>query len=228
MVADPHDIHTREDLQQAIGELYTSSPLSYQKLTEQPGVITAGNTINGWVHGLTFPQWENLSPVLRVWKITEDELAAWKDAHTRADADARIRPGLLLEEVLDPFTLEVHQPITVTGASVDPLPPYVRRAHDDRLANVVDDALAGGSGMAVLLGDSSTGKTRALWQALEPVRARRGWRLWHPSPYHPENLKEQLDGVGPRTVVWLNETQRYFFPRGNWTAGASPSHCTRC
>ncbi|MFD8101086.1 hypothetical protein ACFV24_16220, partial [Nocardia fluminea] len=222
-MADPDDIHTREDLQRALGELYARAHISYVKLTEQSGVTASGNTIHGWVHGTTFPQWANLSPVLRAWDIADDELGAWKDAHKRADADARSRPGLPLDEVRDPFALEVHEPITATdfgvGAAGEVLPPYVRRAHDDRLAEVVDDALAGNSGIAALLGDSSTGKTRALWQALGPLRASRGWRLWHPSPYHPENLREQLDKVGPRTVVWLNETQRYFLPASELDRG---------
>ncbi|MFG1768987.1 AAA family ATPase [Nocardia salmonicida] len=212
VVADPNDIHTREDLRRALGELYTSADISYNDLAGRSGVSATQSTIHAWVNGDSFPQWANLFPVLRVWGITADELDAWKDAHKRADADARIRPGLPLDEVRDAFVLEVHEPITVTDATMKSLPPYMRRTHDDRLAEVVERALAGSSGIAVLLGDSSTGKTRALWEALEPLRARRGWRLWHPSPYHPETLREQLDKVGPRTVLWLNETQRYFLP----------------
>ena len=35
VVADPDDIHTREDLQRALGELYARAHISYVKLTEQ-------------------------------------------------------------------------------------------------------------------------------------------------------------------------------------------------
>ena len=215
-MVDPDNIHTREDLQQALRELYAGAKISYLRLAAHEDVVVSGTTIHGWVNGDTFPQWPNLSPVLRAWGVAADEIGAWKNAHTRADADARVRPGLLLNELLDPFALDVHESIVApaadTDAVLDMLPPYVCRAHDDQLEKVVDRALAGCSGIVVLLGDSSTGKTRALWEALGPLRARRGWKLWYPSRYRPDELIGQLDNVGPRTVVWFNETQRYLLP----------------
>ena len=88
------------------------------------------------------------------------------------------------------------------------LPVYVPREHDAALAEVVTAAAAGTSGIAVLVGGSSTGKTRACWQALELLRGLEpGWRLWH--PIDPQAALAELPGVGPRTVVWLNEAQRY-------------------
>jgi TPR repeat protein len=63
--------------------------------------------------------------------------------------------------------------------------------------------------MAVLIGSSSTGKTRACWEAVQPL-GELGWRLWH--PYDPTRVDAALAGlkaVGPRTVVWLNEAQHY-------------------
>ncbi|MFD7846695.1 hypothetical protein ACFV4K_27625 [Nocardia sp. NPDC059764] len=122
------------------------------------------------------------------------------------------RLGSDLDDVLDPFDLEVHHPITV-AAEGDParLPIYVPRAHDRVLADLVTRAQAGTSAMAVLVAGSSTGKTRALWEALAPLRAEPGWRLWHPQqPTRQRALQEQIAHVGARTVLWLNETQRYF------------------
>ncbi|MFI0479702.1 hypothetical protein [Actinomadura sp. 9N215] len=127
----------------------------------------------------------------------------------------RIRPGRVLSQVTDPFALEVHRPIALdqTGGlpPLPPLPPYVRRAHDDQLARVVARAAAGHSAMAVLVAGSSAGKTRALWEALRPLRDRpEQWRVWHPfDPTRPDAAVQDLDQVGPRTVVWLNETQEY-------------------
>ncbi|UGT59132.1 hypothetical protein [Nocardia asteroides] len=221
-MVDPREVHTREDLHAALHALHKSAGISYVKLTKHPDVTTVQATIHGWVHGKYFPQWANLAPVLWAWGVTDDELGEWKAAHERADSDARLRPGVALDQVLDPFALEVHETITVTDRSaavVSGLPPYVRRAHDVTVAGVVEQALGGASAMVVLLGDSSTGKTRALWQALEPLRAGGGWRLWHPSPYRPEELSEQLGRLGSRTVVWLNETQRYFLPLGDQERG---------
>ncbi|WP_333772292.1 hypothetical protein [Streptomyces sp. IBSBF 3136] len=63
--------------------------------------------------------------------------------------------------------------------------------------------------MVVLVGTSSTAKTRACWEAVQPLAAR-GWRLWHPfDPTRTDAALEELHRVGPRTMVWLNEAQHY-------------------
>ena len=90
------------------------------------------------------------------------------------------------------------------------LPVYVAREHDAKLAVVAADAAAGRSRMTVLVGGSSTGKTRACWEALQPLREAGGWRLWHPiDPDRPDAALAGLSRIGPRTVVWLNESQLY-------------------
>ena len=70
------------------------------------------------------------------------------------------------------------------------------------------------SGIAVLVGGSSTGKTRACWEALALLRDQDpAWRLWHPiDPSRPDAALRELAGIGPRTVVWLNEAQFYLDP----------------
>ena len=121
--------------------------------------------------------------------------------------------GQPLEQVRDPFALEVHQPVEpdVPQPGLPVLPVYVPREHDAALAELVRAAAAGTSGIAVLVGGSSTGKTRACWQALDLLRGLEpGWRLWH--PIDPRGALAGLPGAGPRTVVWLNEAQRYLGP----------------
>ncbi|MFB9965683.1 hypothetical protein ACFFOP_24195 [Sinosporangium siamense] len=114
------------------------------------------------------------------------------------------------------MNLEVHRAITALRGDPGPggqsvLPLYVRRAHDLELEQVVNEAEAGASRIAVLVGGSSTGKTRACWEALAPLRrSARPWRLWHPiNPTRPEAALAGLSRVGPHTVVWLNEAQDY-------------------
>ncbi|MBQ0976493.1 helix-turn-helix transcriptional regulator, partial [Streptomyces sp. RK31] len=117
----------------------------------------------------------------------------------------------------DPYALEVHPAGIAAGGSNLPehrlLPGYVKREHDRVLAEAVRKAGQGRSEMLVLVGESSTGKTRACWEAVQPL-AEMGWRLWHPfDPIRPEAALEDLHRVGPRTVVWLNEAQHYFGDR---------------
>ena len=110
----------------------------------------------------------------------------------------------------DPHDLEVHPAgSTAVGREGRVLPGYVSRWHDGVLADAVREAAAGCSRMVVLVGSSSTGKTRACWEAVQPLAAL-GWRLWHPyAPGRAEAALGDLHRVGPRTVVWLNEAQHY-------------------
>ncbi|MFE4019276.1 helix-turn-helix domain-containing protein [Streptomyces sp. NPDC059101] len=132
--------------------------------------------------------------------------------------------GPVLAEVLgpgkpigewNPHDLEVHPAGTASGgkrqvAVPEPvLPGYVPRGHDRVLATSVAEAAQGHSRMLVLVGTSSTGKTRACWEAVQPLAAQ-GWRLWHPfDPSRAEAALDELERVAPRTVVWLNEAQHY-------------------
>jgi len=97
-------------------------------------------------------------------------------------AKMAVPAGVPQAEVTDPFTLEVHRPVDVAvrpgSAALPTLPVYVAREHDRRLAEIVSHAAAGNSSIAVMVGGSSTGKTRACWEAVHALPA--GWRLWHP------------------------------------------------
>ena len=121
--------------------------------------------------------------------------------------------GRPLEEVTDPFDLEVHRPVQPEDASprLPVLPPYVPREHDEVLGQMVRAAAGDRSGVAVLVGGSSVGKTRTCWEALALLRGQDPpWRLWHPiDPSPPHAALRELPGIGPRTVVWLNEAQLY-------------------
>jgi hypothetical protein len=145
--------------------------------------------------------------------------ACWDERETAArvrslwvQARMTVPAGTPVGELTDPFALEVHRPIDVmTSAEVAELallPPYVRREHDAQLSRVVARSVAGSNGIAVLVGGSSTGKTRACWEAVHKLPD--GWRVWHPIyPDRPEAALEELPRVGPRTVVWLNDAQFY-------------------
>ena len=125
--------------------------------------------------------------------------------------------GRPLAEVTDPFALEVHRPVMPEDPQPDlsALPTYVPREHDQLLAEVVQAAAGGRSGIAVLVGGSSTGKTRASWEALALLRDQDPpWLLWHPiDPTRPDAALRELPGIGLRTVVWLNEAQFYLDPQ---------------
>ncbi|MFB9681680.1 ATP-binding protein [Streptosporangium vulgare] len=190
-------------------------------------------TLNSWATGASLPreldQLTRVGGVLAGWAgekpsagtVWSQRIAADRKARRTSVAAGGIdrHPGWPLEKMTDPFLLEVHRPIEAGGPKAEALPvlpPYVARAHDERLAQVVELAVGGLSAMAVLVGESSTGKTRACWEALAMLREQGGWRLWHPfDPTRPEAALAELSQVGPHTVVWLNETQHYLDTPGD-------------
>lgn len=133
-------------------------------------------------------------------------------AQAQAILEARARPGWLVRDVRDPFALEVHRTIEVSGddgpSPLPVLPVYVEREHDAILRESVLCARQGRSALVTLIGGSSTGKTRACWEAVQLLPD--DWRLWHPIvPNHTDAALAGLSEVGPRTVLWLNEIQHY-------------------
>ncbi|MFI1584502.1 hypothetical protein [Embleya sp. NPDC020630] len=133
--------------------------------------------------------------------------------------------GRPVREFTDPFALEVHQAIDApehTREALPVLPVYVPRAHDRVLRAAVERAAGGESMMVTLVAGSSTGKTRACWEALRGVPDE--WRLWHPiAPGRPEAALAELSAVGPRTVLRLNDAQFYLALPGR--ASASRRRC---
>jgi hypothetical protein len=100
----------------------------------------------------------------------------------------------------DPVVLGVHKAI---GGG--PLPPYVRRRHDELLATVLDPEQAANR-LVVLRGGSSTGKSRAAYQAVAARLPR--WPVCYPRTVSA--LARLLEGgIAARSVLWLNELRHY-------------------
>lgn len=121
-------------------------------------------------------------------------------------------PLLLPIAELDPFDLEVHPAISPESdmAELSALPIYVERSHDLQLREIVKLAESGKNAIGVLVGSSSSGKTRAAWEAVRQLSS--SWSLWHPlSPARPQAVLDGIEQIPPRTVVWLNELQHYLF-----------------
>ncbi|WP_216206299.1 hypothetical protein [Amycolatopsis aidingensis] len=114
-----------------------------------------------------------------------------------------------------PLQLDVHRAIVV-GGDLPELPGYLRREHDDR----IDEYLAelDGAQMLVITGESSTGKTRALYEAVHRHEVLREWPLVYPRTAD-ELLALLGGGVASRTVIWLNESQNHLSgPHGEQVA----------
>ncbi|WP_193242116.1 hypothetical protein [Streptomyces phaeolivaceus] len=162
----------------------------------------SAKTVSALAGGLSLPEEELLR--LRRSAAAEDSPSGGTEAG----------PGRPIEQ-WDPHDLEVHPAASAPGGRNSSameerrLPGYVLRAHDHVLAESVRAAAEGSSRTVVLVGTSSTGKTRACWEAVLPL-GERGWRLWHPfDPSRAQAALEDLHRVQPHTVVWMNEAHHY-------------------
>ncbi|MEU9709208.1 helix-turn-helix domain-containing protein [Streptomyces sp. NPDC047967] len=174
------------------------SRTTIQEAFRADGVVPSPETVVALARVLGLPEVEVLELRRRA--------AAHQDGSVAEHAGG---PGRPIEQ-WDPHDLEVHPSgVSATASSVRMLSGYVRRTHDQVLADSVSKVMEGCSRMLVLVGSSSTGKTRACWEAVQPL-GETGWRLWHPyDPTRAEAALADLEHVAPRTVVWLNEAQHY-------------------
>lgn len=155
----------------------------------------------------------NIIAVFLAGTATAVSLVAWSRRSGGKTATDSSRPRLVSLAEADPFALEVKRSLEADAArrQVPALTPYVRRGHDTKLEELAKAAARGESQVAVVYGESSTGKTRACWEMLAPLRAASpAWRLWHPIDPAPSSaLLAGLPLIGPRTVIWLNEARAY-------------------
>ena len=117
----------------------------------------------------------------------------------------------------DPRRLGVHAAISVPGVPDEVLPEYVPRDVDVAELGVRArvEAAARRGGFVLLVGWSSVGKTRC---AVEAVKAALpDWWLEHPAGQ--AEVAALAQAPPPRTVVWLDELQRYLDGEHGLTGG---------
>jgi hypothetical protein len=107
----------------------------------------------------------------------------------------------------DPRRLGVHAAISVLGLSDEVPPEYVPRDADGGEFGVWAKVTAAAErgGFVLLVGGSSVGKTRSAFEAITALLPE--WWLVHPAG--PGEVAVLAAASTRRTVVWLDELQRY-------------------
>ena len=126
------------------------------------------------------------------------------------------RGGVRVSEA-DPRRLGVHAAISVPGVPDEVPPEYVPR-DADAAGNGVRAAVAAAAergGFVLLVGGSSVGKTRCAAEAVKALLP--DWWLVHPAG--PAEVAALAAAPPPRTVVWLDELQRYLDGEHGLTGG---------
>ena len=119
----------------------------------------------------------------------------------------RAPPGGVRVSEADPRRLGVHAAISVPGMPDEVPPEYVPRDVDAAEFGVRAKVAAAAKrgGFVLLVGGSSVGKTRCAAEAVKVLLP--DWWLVHPAS--PAEVAALAVASPPRTVVWLDELQRY-------------------
>ena len=117
----------------------------------------------------------------------------------------------------DPRRLGVHAAISVSGVPDEVPPEYVPRDTDaaEHGVRARVAAAARRGGFVLLVGGSSVGKTRCAVEAVKALLS--DWWLVHPAD--PAEVAALAAAPAPRTVVWLDELQRYLDGEHGLTGG---------
>ncbi len=133
------------------------------------------------------------------------------------DAGPACLAGVVRVSEAVPRRLGVHAAISVPGVPEEVLPEYVPRdvdaAEHGVRARVAAAARQGG--FVLLVGGSSVGKTRCAVEAVKALLP--DWWLVHPAD--PGEVVDLAGAPPARTVVWLDELQRYVDGEHGLTGG---------
>ena len=222
---DPSRVSTPDELAACLDGLRRRRGLSYEAMEKAAAKLPSRSdgsrveslpksTVGEIVHG-KLPTKGKLLTFLAVCGVARADYAQWVAAWERASTADLARPaGAVRVRDARPRLLGVHAAIRLEEKAPGELPVYVLRDIDDRLrAGLATDAQRGC--FVLLIGGSSVGKTRTLYEAV--LAALPDWWLVHPAG--PGEVAALPAAPTPRTVVWLDELQRYLDGEHGLTGG---------
>ena len=213
---DPSRVNTPDGLAACLDGLRRRRGLSYEAMERAAARLLSRSgrsrpeplpksTVGEIVTGKRLPTKGKLLTFLTVCEVAPADRAQWLAAWERAKTADLARPagGVRVRDAR-PRLLGVHDAIQVDEKVPGELPVYVPRDIDDGLrAELAANAQQGC--FVLLIGGSSVGKTRTLYEAV--IAAVPDWWLVHPAG--PDEVAALTQAPPPRTVVWLDELQRY-------------------
>jgi predicted negative regulator of RcsB-dependent stress response len=211
---DPSQVNTPAELAACLDGLRRRRGLSYDAIEKAAGRLRrpveptleplAKSTIGEIVTGKRLPTRGKLNTFLAVCQVSSADRPQWLAAWERASTADLAKPaGAVRVRAARPRELGVQAAIQIEGAPGE-LPLYVPRDIDAGLRT----ALAAGAGQGcflLLVGGSSVGKTRTLYEAVLAVLP--DWWLVYPAD--SDEIRRLAHSPTPRTVLWLDELQRY-------------------
>jgi len=206
-------VRTWQDFAQCVLNIHTASGLSYsdlEKLSRNSDRELKRSTVSDALNGKRRITKPLLGSLLDAWKLPAAERAEVLSTWGRVATDAlrRAGPAVRFDEV-SPRELGVHPAIQVDNATSD-LPDYVQRSFDDQLVDLIAEGADHGC-FVLLVGRSSTGKTRSLYEAVFKIVP--NWRIVQ--PLSTQEIVDLAAEPVENAIVWLDELHRFL--------GSSPS-----
>lgn len=212
-VGDPMLVNTAAELAGCLDELRLRQGLSYEameqaarELSPRPGQARyehlGKSTVGEIVTGRRLPTAGKLRTFLAICQIPLVDQVQWRAAWERARAAHLAKPDRAARvQDVRARHIGVHAAIQAPGTTGE-LPIYVPREIDQALRDDLTTGMACGC-FLLLIGGSSVGKTRTLYEAVLAVMP--GWWLVQPADV------QEITAAAPtgRTVLWLDELQRY-------------------
>ena len=184
-----------------------------RRLADGPRALPA-STLSNLLNGTSVPTRNTVVRFLTACGLDEQAQRPWLAAWERVSTNhLRRPPGAVRVREARPRLLGVHAAIQVDQDSGE-LPAYVPRDLDADLRTAITASERGG--FVLLVGGSSVGKTRALFEAVRAVLPE--WWLVHPAD--TDEIREFGLAPTPRTVLWLDDLQRYLNQPGGLPAGS--------
>ncbi|MFI7601716.1 hypothetical protein [Actinoplanes sp. NPDC049681] len=149
----------------------------------------------------SFPGEPELRTYLAVCEVPPHEAERWLAAHERACAPRP--PGAVSVSEARPRDLGVHAAIRCPGTEGE-VPAYIERDVDADLRTALRRGADQGA-FVLLVGGSSVGKTRTLYEAVLAEFPHR----WLVHPADPGEIRRLTPSPHVPAVIWLDELQRY-------------------
>ncbi len=196
------------DFGRLLNNLRTAQDLSFTDIEVQAKRLKLPrdlprSTVNPAINGKVRPSRDVLLCLLKVFGVDPGDQGVWLEAWQRIAATPSAGPSPRFDEV-SPRQLGIHAAITLPGSAGE-LPEYVERDFDDDLRELISAGTDQGC-FVLLVGRSSTGKTRSLYEAVRAVAP--NWPIVQPAG--TDEIIELLDGTRRRIIVWLDEMERFF------------------
>jgi hypothetical protein len=210
---DPAVVRTEADFAAGLKRIQQQSGLTLPGIERAAGTLPRQtgrsaslpkSTVSEVLRAIRFPSKEFMINFLLVLDISEKDRTAWMTVWERLRVDgSKPPPGALRVDEVPPRQLGIHASITTPDTTGD-LPTYVPRDCDRLVRDVVANPTGGGC-FVVLVGRSSVGKTRCLYETVRQVVP--NW--WLIQPADVADVVDLAEAPPANIVVWLDELQRF-------------------